>query len=1641
MVGGHATHSGIGFQDKVAAAIAVYALADEPVPFLGLPGGVTVSGLELETNAPIDDILTKTSAKGFCFINVKKSVGISNNPKSPLGSVVDQFVRQWIACQTSGGTRDWERPLNPEKDRFVLITGGTRARALVSAAPVILMRVADRHSIQPREDIATTASERKAYDALVGLVRFYWSRHTGNIPTETEIASLLGMTRIFLADPDKTDKAPVLALLRRVVLANPDDAENAWTSLVAECHRLSEHRSSTDRDTLRDTLRSAGFSLQHIPELEGDIHRLQAFTDETLKHLDHLAHLRIPTASGIQSFKINRQVTQVLIDCAQSASMLLISPPGAGKSGSLYWAAIQLREQGHPVVVVAVDRHPVERFEELIQDFKLSGSLFDVLKGWTTSKPGVFLIDALDATRGGPSDKVFQELIRRILAEVPGWRVIASVRVFDLRFGMVYRELFAGSPLNDEFRDSDFPKVRHLLVPRLSKDELEQVWSASPGMHEVYLRATEPLRDLLSNPFNLFLLANILSSGGLVEEFADILTQIELLDRYWSYRVVGSDHRETERETLLRFAAVDMIENRALFTGWQTVEQHGGESLHQLLSDGVLSPARARRDQVYSVSFSHHMLFDYTVARLVLKGGHAPDLVIRLTTSDDRALLMAPAAVIAFRMLWQDDSGTRATFWDKAFEVAEAKGAGAFCRMLPARVAAELTQRLEDFAPVTACLRRADCMQREAARFLVRHCLGALAAGIVSEQRTIGPTAAQWCRIVRELAEVAIVDVGWMLKPVIAQWVEKPERLTYDQKQDLGKAARALLVISSGTTYDEGALIIGIQAVARTLEAAPTESCETLRLLLNPDHVRTYGHIELFWMAQEFDHLVTHEPNGTELLADIYRAAYCSPLPSQDEQTSMSKSRILGLVSNKRQDFEMARHLLEERFPRFFETQPILATKTLLDAMECQFREKQYKETKVAEFLFGGIQAEYQEDWSYMWMHHGHNDEHSLIKGFIDGLGKLAEAKREHEIDQIIQVIVHQNRLACIWASLLKVGATHSEVLGRRLLPLLVTSPVLAGLDSRKPAGDLLTVLHPILSSGERRAVEEAILATDREETQRILLGCLKSENIVSEEAGQRRSRFEKEGPLPENREPFSITTRWGGGEDDWWLKDQGVDLLVPENARLNHTIKTVEAIKPPDGDDASRRASIKEHWDQVRCLLHDLIGIPDAPEALRMKGWHALAEAATRAAEACENADHLTSFSEVEAMVLGALQDSLWPLPKPDPEQEESFARSPSWSSPAPRIAGAAALMALARAKGEPNSICACQIKKLVIDPVPAVRDQILSRVNMLFYADPELMWQLCERGFGEERNAGILTFFLNAVGKIVQPRPEWITAKLLAVEKRAPGGEADSRNQFNEVFVSLTLHLWLIYDQAGAGEQVRTWIKDPIKHSSRVHAALNLLRDAFIQGDPVHPNPIDERIRSRAIEVFQTVVTATVPIFIDLAFRPSLDEAERKTAETAVHILNQTAREIYFGSGAYNTRRPEKKGDKQVAPTPEIRRRFLVEMRQILEALSDAAYPSITHHLLETLEALVPDDPVGVFRLVVRALTEGGRTGGYQYENLGADLFVQIIRRYLADFRSVLSQYDDCRQGLMRALDIFVEVGWPKARQLAYELPEMLR
>ena len=168
-----------------------------------------------------------------------------------------------------------------------------------------------------------------------------------------------------------------------------------------------------------------------------------------------------------------------------------------------------------------------------------------------------------------------------------------------------------------------------------------------------------------------------------------------------------------------------------------------------------------------------------------------------------------------------------------------------------------------------------------------------------------------------------------------------------------------------------------------------------------------------------------------------------------------------------------------------------------------------------------------------------------------------------------------------------------------------------------------------------------------------------------------------------------------------------------------------------------------------------------------------------------------------------------------------------------------------------------------------------------------------------------------------------------------------------------------------------------------------------------------------------------------------PLFDVEILEDAEKALRIVDTAMMQIMFSSGSHESRKDNsEKLEALDAKAP----RFLKELYPVMELIAQFPYPSVTHHLLETLEYLIPSDPHAVFRLLILSLKEGGKRGGYQVESLGVDLFIKIIRRYLADHKEVFSIYGH-KHDLLLVLDEFVKMGWTQARQLAYELPEILR
>lgn len=218
--------------------------------------------------------------------------------------------------------------------------------------------------------------------------------------------------------------------------------------------------------------------------------------------------------------------------------------------------------------------------------------------------------------------------------------------------------------------------------------------------------------------------------------------------------------------------------------------------------------------------------------------------------------------------------------------------------------------------------------------------------------------------------------------------------------------------------------------------------------------------------------------------------------------------------------------------------------------------------------------------------------------------------------------------------------------------------------------------------------------------------------------------------------------------------------------------------------------------------------------------------------------------------------------------------------------------------------------------------------------------------------------------------------------------------------------------------------------------------IRQLVLRNAQTHGGPEEEHtaIRRRAIGLIDDALRASIAayreIWESLEGRSDLteDDPEVKLGREAAQNIDTIAREIYFASGAFD----EKQGKGHI--DPEKRERLYRETADVLDDIADVPLPSVTHHLLETLEVFVDFDPGGVF-LRIGAAIRGGKAGGYQFDSMAVGLFVRLIERYLADYRTLLQQDDEVRALLIEMLDVFVEAGWPKARQLTYGLHELFR
>ena len=1360
-------------------------------------------------------------------------------------------------------------------------------------------------------------AKREALETVLEHLRHLWRHHVGILPTDADLRSVLRFVRVetLAVGEGEADEIAAKNMLRSHVLEDPGQTDQAWNALKDFARRLITERGSTDRPSLVDELTRQGINTCSAPSFRDDI---QALRDHSAKVVERLSDFAgIPLGGG--RVKLDRAYASILREATESGSVLVVGHPGSGKSGVMHDLAVALRSDGKDVVVLTAGSPPFQSLTELRAEIGLDQDLIDVLEGWHGDGPGFLLVDALDAVRTATGSAALHQLMKDVSSRIPRWHVVASVREYDARHGPEIRRIFSGGPVDGpapSLAGPEFVRVRHLVVGDLTSEELVQLCAKAPTLVPLLTDAPYALTELLRNPFNLRLAAELIEAGTSAALIKGLTTQLELLDMYWDARVQGAGEPRDAiaREAVVRTVVEAMVQERALRVDRDLVDRDpsAGPHLVDLLSSYVLrewrgGPGSAPRQSV--LEFAHHVLFDYAVARLLLR--RSPERLSALLASDPGLILLArPSLVMHFAQLWEAGRsvGEYAEFWQTVLTISADDAIPEIGKLIAPSVAAGEFEDVDDLTALIEALGSdVEATQSAAANafdHLVRSRLGA--KGVRDLDTDL------WANVLATVSASLDNGTAYPVRSLLMALIEGVSDLSPTAYAAVGATSRRLLEYAwSRPRRDRYLVVHSIQAVCRTLSSDAPAAEVLIRKAIESSHLAEHGHEELRWVADSVPDIASSSP---DLVRDVYAAAFA--YREQSEKPAPMGGIVLPLVSNRRQDYQGGLYALARKFPEFIRLAPQSAIQAAVAVLVAEGNFEDRPDTGAPfEVRYGAGVVKIRSDLSYIWDQGGRGrdgDMATILQATQSYLEECAEdGVSDSALDDAISYLLRDERPAVVVRTILRVAAKYPDAVGRRVWQLLSSPDVLRGSDTKALAGAALETTFPRLDAGPRRDVEAAIMAVPdpyEGETRRIaegmrdqLLGCLSPEDLATPEAIARRKQLDDDGGppgLPKDTSPISV---WSGayGEEEF-LTEQGVDIAAEQNRLLRELAGPVKDFggrftnSVPDAD------SVAALLPQLRALAKKLgsASVEGVHEAQADYAWSALASAAAAVAK-MEDLDCSDEIGQVTRDALLRASENRLPAERPD--ADAAFTK-PVWSSPCARVEAAQGLSNLIGQAACADVETLAAVQRLASDHAPEVRYHVAIRVTGSYRRDPTWVWTMLGELAGDP-STGVLGGVVDSVYRLRFVDPQMAGDLTLQMYGAAKGREGGAEVRERCLGVLADLHLNGLHVEAARA--INAIPSDVIDNLDVLGDLVWRLREVLIHGSVDSPEPQDEVLRRRALQLLTDCVTAAAEKFQrGLAASHGGDATEEHREEmmrTFATVLDSAGRNLAMAAGVH--------------------------------------------------------------------------------------------------------------------------------------------
>lgn len=1601
--GGAANQRGVEHQNRVAARFLAHLLAEEPFVFPGEASGGRIEWVRCETGEAVDDIHVKiempSGDRGFIWAQCKTRADAETSPSNPLADTLAQFVSQFQRAEhPPTQPEEWERALVPGRDALVLVLE-SGSELISSHLPSILSRLRRTGALGP-SDAARNLDERKAIDLLLMHVR-----RIAPALSDAAIRELLCLIRIVRWDlSDGADEyQATLRLLEERAVAVGGDPAAAWHDLVRVAGMLARERSGVNRDEL---LRLVRFPTRTPHRFAASISALRKVSRSTLHRLAQ--HSELPGLPGRAPINVTRSAASelystVLEGGAEQGHIAVAGEAGAGKTGILVDVVGRLLDGGRDVVFLSV--------EDLESPLVNAAELPEVLSNWAGDRPGYLVVDALDAARTDASFGVTKRLLTEICRRCPRWRIVASIRTWDLTYGPVWGDIFRSrrsSPRLCAVRGTC-----SFAVEGFTREEIGQLQPHFGPLYDLAITASEADRRWMWSPFHLRLAADLLIDGVSADELRSIRQAPDLVARWWAERVRGGTPGacaaavatlRTIVTTLLAAQTLRLPADRVELADWPTVDR--------LRSHGVLD-----KDPT-SVAFTHHALFDYAVADLLLGTSSALDFVQAIITRPQFALLARPSIRFHFHRLWGE---SRSTFWEHVFAL-ENSAVSEVAKVLGPAEAARRFRSVADLEPALQGLQEPSTAATSAA--VLEHILGSL-----DETGTERTTDSRpWAPLARRLAEIPDIRSTYLTSQLLGRLlVEERGAPAGLHDASLGDAARIHLgrVLELGDA-SLGLLRRAVDATCMLLASDVSGSVSLLRRVI-AEAWKEHGHDLIYVFAR---HIALLIQTDASFAAEVFLAAL-GYQEERESQVPMGGSLILPFSTSPANTYAGGVHMLREAYPRLLRENVLVATPVIIAALNAFFRRNDRDLESSETFPFRGVRATLQTDFCSIWFKgRAHHDEQVMLQAWED------EVARRHEqgepVIDILDRTLEMTGLASLWRAILKLGVRDPGGIGLHIREATWSLPLLVGYDTRVTSGELIRVLHPMLSPEEQVKVEEAILSIPAEHPDNAefsalavteLLACVPAPRTPAARTAKSAISAVDLNPQPE----IEDEPAWIESSPDILAMIRGIDPRLAENSELLALSKELEAFASPYLNDPPGLPAVEAALPLLIRSAETIpahVGTAEARVVADALGY--LAQAAQRCAECRELQTSPTALSVTRDILVGAAQ---WPgLPRTERDDEQY---SGGYGMPDAPVSAAQGLCRLAANAATVTADVLDGVRRLSRHSTAAVRGQVLLRVWWLHKTDAPRMWAILSDCVREEVSPGVLHDAVQSLSILGRKWPEEVAALALQIAELPGDASRGARVRRGEA-IELLVHLHVAKGQDRPLGLLLKLASHVGEHPADADAIVRALSEYLTHGDVSSSDPAAEAIRARAWSLMEPICRSSTEAWGAWTAPGAPDapvDALRGLASVLDQVVLQLHQAIRAGEG----------GQSNQIVDNAILSRFLREARSSLEALSRINHPRMVHHFIELLADLAPSEPKACLYLMRDSVAGGGRP--YAGERLGMDGVTTFLRWLMAEHRDTVTADAEGRIAVLQIVEPFLKAGWPEARRLADEIDRWFR